>query len=84
MNQVWKYEIPVDDSGVSIPADSKILSVAFQGEKIFLWALVDIDKPDVKRQIITRGTGHNIALSNVEFIGTAFFKSLVFHVFEIV
>lgn len=82
MNQVWKFEVPMDDGVLEMPMCAEVLSVAFQGQKLMMWALVDIEVDTTKRYFIVRGTGHNIRLNNLHFIGTAFIDALVFHVFE--
>ena len=84
MKQVWKFTIHPDDGVTEMPIGAEPLSVAFQGEDLVMWALVDIDAPTCGRHFIVRGTGHNIRLDNLVFIGTAFTGALVFHhVFEI-
>jgi hypothetical protein len=83
MNQVWKFELNLDDSPIEMPCVAQPLSVGFQGDTLFLWALVDPNEKMEKRKFITRGTGHNILEDNPYFIGTAPYNTLVFHVFEV-
>ena len=83
MQQVHKYILGVGDDITQMPVGAQPLSVAFQGDQLVMWALVDVDAPMKGRQFIVRGTGHNIRLTNIGFIGTAFIDNLVFHVFEI-
>jgi hypothetical protein len=82
MKQVWKFKVDPNENPIQIPACAELLSVGFQGDDLFLWALVDIEANEKPRNIVVRGTGHNIRLDNLCFIGTAFKDSLVFHVFE--
>lgn len=86
MKSVWKFQIPVDDHPVmNLPVGASILSVAFQGEDLVLWALVDPDADKEPRRLRVAGTGHAIEESDLRFIGTAVHTrtGLVFHVFEI-
>jgi len=82
MRQVWKFETSPNENPIQMPEGAEILSVGFQGSKLMLWALVDIEARLTDRIIIVRGTGHNIRSKNLLFIGTTFMDSLVFHVFE--
>lgn len=88
METIYKYVLPVDDTAViEIPLGSKILSVAFQGEDLCLWAIVTADspsRPPVRRTFHVRGTGHPAdGIRHKSFLGTAFHPAgLVFHVFE--
>jgi len=82
MKQLWKFEVDLSEKPIEMPAYAQILSVGFQGEKLMLWALVDVEVRLVPRKILVRGTGHNMRSDNLIFIGTAFKGSLVFHVFE--
>lgn len=85
MKQVWKYKINPADGRIEMPVGAKVLSVAFQGQDLCLWALVD---PGVtikkERYFAVFGTGHDIYDdAGFQFLGTAFVDNLVFHVFEI-
>tara|TARA_R110000851_G_scaffold292052_1_gene446457 strand:- start:49 stop:306 length:258 start_codon:yes stop_codon:yes gene_type:complete len=82
MQQVWKYEVPPNESAIEMPIFAEILSAQFQGDKVYVWALVDIDKALTQRKIFVRGTGHNIRSENLLFIQTIFYGAMVFHVFE--
>jgi hypothetical protein len=82
MKQVWKFEINPNENPIEMPYGAEILSVGFQDDCLKLWALVDIDAAPKLRNILVRGNGHNIRLTNLLFIGTAFKDNLVFHVFE--
>lgn len=69
---------------ILLPARAKLLSVAFQGNELFLWAQVDTDRPNVERSIHVYGTGHELMDDDLKYIGTAHLDpiGLVFHVFE--
>ena len=86
MQTVWKFEVPVaDEVSVPLPTGAKLLSVAFQGNALCLWALVDPEKKVREpRYLRIAGTGHPIEdVDPLAFIGTAHHPhGLVFHVFE--
>ena len=87
MRRVYKYTLSPDITSVTMPLNSVVLSTAFQGENLQLWALVD-DKVDetVKRTFYVAPTGESIPqhFKDIRFIGTAFYSDVfVFHVFEI-
>ena len=92
MKRVYKYELdPGFGNGISqviLPAGAQILHVSEQGGGIFLWAEVDIDAPDERREFLITGTGHGISVpeDRRKFIGTAMFRNenLVFHVYEVI
>jgi len=84
MKQVWKFEINSTESPIEMPKGAEILSVGFQKDTLYVWALVEIEVyPELEgRSLIVRGTGHNIHAEDLKFIGSAYIDSLVFHVFE--
>jgi hypothetical protein len=86
MRTVYKFEIQPEHT-LRLPKGSGILSVGVQGDKMFLWALVDPRNEVVseERRIEVYGTGHEIPNpGDLEFIGTLIMYGgfLVFHVFE--
>lgn len=88
MRRVYKYTLLPDMTSVNMPLNTVVLSTAFQGENLQLWALVD-DKVDetVDRTFYVAPTGEDIPqnFTDIRFVGTAFYNGgvLVFHVFEI-
>lgn len=68
-----------------MPVGSRPISVALQGDKLCLWAIVDTDEPKVTRTVLIAGTGHPISseMSADRFVGTFMVNggALVFHVF---
>lgn len=82
---VWKFELlpkfPID---ISMPSGAQILRTGFQGDSLFMWALVDTYAPLVVRSFCVFGTGHHIDDSEVglKFVGGATVGALEFHVFE--
>lgn len=83
MIAVWKFTIEPDTTSIEIPGNCRLLSVAFQGEELRLWAAVDPSSPIRKRRLKVVGTGHEYSNLKGVFIGTAFHPGgLVFHVFD--
>ena len=97
--RVYKHELNLGlDTLLNIPKGNKILKCAEQYGKIYLWALVDIDRilepgtegvfPHLKfRRFRIYGTGHNIVQlpGNIEYVDTVLMAggSLVWHIFEL-
>lgn len=86
--RVFKYPVPIaDEARILMPEWAQILSVAFQGPQLMLWAIVDPDAPKQVRVLAIRGTGHPAAgLDGTEpaaFVGTAIHPGgLVFHIWD--
>ena len=80
---VWKYEL-TPAIIIEMPRGAQILSVAEQNNKICLWALVDPYAETEAREFHVFGTGHEISIKSLNFVGTALLNNagLVFHVFE--
>lgn len=83
MKTIYKYPLKVEDEQtVAFPMGATVLSAAFQGETLYMWALIDKDEECSESQkIFIYGTGHEIIEGNSRFISTVFIGSLVFHVF---
>ena len=86
--KIYKYEIPVPESDahgsdVTMPAAARILTVAAQGDRIYVWAAVDPGAPLEARRFWIHGTGHDMSISAraYPFLGTVFLGAMVFHVF---
>lgn len=86
MITVFKYEVSPVGMGIELPIGAEVLSVAFQRDKLCLWAKVDTEAKTETRSFGAFGTGHEIfdeKVINHKFIGTAHMDNgLVFHVFE--
>ena len=84
MNTIWKFELD-ETSTIDMPEGAKILRVGCQGEKIMLWALVDVTDATrwVQRNFWVYGTGEQILDGRDEaYLGTVFAGPYVWHVFE--
>jgi hypothetical protein len=83
--KIFKYPLEIADTQtVSMPKGAKLLSVAFIGTQLYLWALVDLQRPMVKRTIEIYGTGHPCQSGAKSFVGTVIDqqRGLVWHVFD--
>lgn len=82
MKQIWKF--PLQMLGyqlITIPTDSKILTVQLQNKEPYLWAIVDFDSPMTSMTVWTYGTGHELDDNTGDYIGTYQYSTLVWHVF---
>jgi hypothetical protein len=83
--KIFKYPLTIDDEiKISMPEGSEILTVQTQGERPFIWAIVDTDAPLTTRRLCVRGAGHTFKGNEGKYIGTCQIDNefLVFHVFE--
>jgi hypothetical protein len=86
MRTVYKYSldaVAASEDVLMLPAAAQILTAAFQGDVLQVWALVDTLAPLRARRFGVYGTGHPIPQQRQVYIATAFTGPLVFHVFEI-
>ena len=82
--KIYKYELEPNNMPVLMPCEAYLLSVGFQGDYLYVWALVDEDETEVvEHQFFTYATGEKFVLPHGKstFIGTAHTNDLVFHVF---
>lgn len=85
MKTIWKYEVPISDLfTLRMPQGAKLLDVQLQAGIPQLWALVDPSAPVVSRGLRLHGTGHDIADSIGEHVGSFQLRNgqLVFHLFD--
>jgi hypothetical protein len=84
---IWKFELLVEDfQTVSMPQDSKVLTVQVQQGKVCIWALVDPnDTCKIDCPIWIHGTGHPVTNAAVfgRYVSSVQLDdgALVFHVF---
>lgn len=83
---VYKYELEItDEQIISLPFNAELLTVQMQGNKCYLWALVDPRNELEERTICIYGTGHPIQNKiRLKYISTFQIPhlGLVFHAFE--
>ena len=87
MKTIWKYKLEATENQIiRMPENSEVLTISGQDGCVYVWALVDTDRPSEDRCFSVYGTGWEIKPENLLYIGTAFIDShigpLVFHVFE--
>lgn len=83
--KIYKYPLEITDTqAVSMPKGAKLLSVGLIGGQLYLWALVDLQRPTVKRTIEICGTGHPCQSGATLFVGTVIdlHHGFVWHVFD--
>ena len=84
---IFKYEIPITDEIIcmGLPDNSMLCDVNNQGDKIYMWAAVDIHVTLVKRYFKIVGTGHQITgIEFLHFLRTVHMPNgLVWHIFEV-
>ena len=86
MNRILKYPLKLADrQTITLPANTRILSVENQRGSVVMYALVDCEATDMRVYTIKMiGTGHYAdSVVNSPFIGTVNLEngSLMFHVF---
>ena len=83
MKTIYKYPLnATGDQFIHIYEGHEILHVGIQNDEICLWALVDVEKPLIKRIIHIFGTGHDCASQLQHYLGTVFQGPFVWHLFE--
>lgn len=92
MRTVFKYKLEAVERPVAkMPEDARVLCVASQPdpeqtEAIYVWAMVDPEKPQRPYRFELVGTGHAIGpdIHEDSYVGSVHFKyaPLVFHVFQ--
>lgn len=85
--EIWKFTLHPLTNLVDMPDHARVLSVAFQGDDLRVWAVVVPSNMPRKRGFFVAGTGwpcDDRAVGAVgAFVGTAFTSDgLVFHVFD--
>jgi len=83
--QIWKFALDIADAQqILMPQAAQILSIGVQQAQPRIWALVDVDAPQVYRIIRVFGTGDTLVDSPGDFIGTFQMHDgfLVYHVFD--
>ena len=84
---IFKYEIPITDEVIvmELPENSALCDVNNQGDKIYMWFVVDVHVKLVKRYFKIIGTGHQITgIEGLCFLRTVHMPNgLVWHIFEV-
>ena len=81
---VWKFHLEVTDTqAIKMPIGAIPLHAGINRNRLWLWALVDIDAEDTRRVFKTFRTGQNINQGGLSYVST--YQSLddtVFHLFD--
>jgi hypothetical protein len=83
MKTIFKY--PFSDEVDNVPVGAKLLKVAYQGNNLFGWYLIDSQEERIKTRFYDiHGTGHPITNNCAEtYIDTVFDPNgFVWHIFE--
>lgn len=82
--EIWKFTLHPLSNRIKMPTHARVLSTAFQGEDLQVWAVVVPSNVQQERGFFVAGTGWPCDDKAVgTFVGTAFHpQGLVFHVFD--
>lgn len=81
--KIYKYPIPLESEfSLSLPMSAKILSFQVQDGKLFIWAIVNTNVGEEKREFELIGTGVSTNFDYRHFIGTVQLDRCVWHLFE--
>lgn len=85
MSAVWKFPLAtaLTDNALEMPKGAKVVHVGIQGERICLWAIVDMQAPVETRVFQIVGTGHEEVKEGMAHVGTVQQGPWVWHVFEV-
>lgn len=82
---IFKYELPLkDEFELELPEGHELCDIQAVDDKIFMWALIDIHAPLIKRFFKIVGTGEIIRdITKLYFLKTVVMKNgFVWHIFE--
>lgn len=87
---IYKYHLSFfKEQTISLPIDAKILTVAMQGDSMYMWASHHFPKQAYHsstmydwRTIFIIATGEEVPNLPTKYIGTVFAKGFVWHVYE--
>lgn len=83
--EIWKFTLQPLSNYIEMPDHARVLSTAFQGGDLRIWAVVVPSNASKTREFFVAGTGWPCDDKAVgSFVGTAFLnpQGLVFHVFD--
>ena len=83
MSVVYKYILELSHNKVQLPKGAKVLIAREQGDNICIWVEVNDDAELETRVFEIYGTGQLFIDYGRKYIGTAFIRSLVLHVYEL-
>jgi hypothetical protein len=81
MKRIYKYELK--EGSVEMPIGAKILSIQYQNNRPYIWALVDTDVECDFRYFTIVGTGEDFPeADDFTYINTIQDGPFVWHIFE--
>ena len=86
MKTIHKYPLTLlKTQTITMPDEAKVMCVQTQGGIPCIWAAVDTDMPLVNRSFLTVGTGHEITVDTLWYVGTYQQENgeFIWHVYEI-
>lgn len=86
--RIYKYELAITTvTPLLVPGGMEVLEVGSQGDKVCIWALVDIAHTQTEiRNYYVVGTGHKFPPHekyHCSYVGTAHCPPFVWHVLEV-
>lgn len=90
MRTIYKYEISLEAhiNKIRMPENAVMLSFQEQGGKLFLWCLIDTDKPERDYDFYVLGTGWTLDAmaygsvpKYIKHVGTVQQNAFVWHLF---
>lgn len=82
MSTILRGTVSIDMPNPQHGCEHGAVKVGMQGTVLTLWCLVDVSAPTTARIFHVAGTGHELP-ENLAYVGTAFDRQFVWHVFEI-
>ena len=89
MNKIYKYEVNWNrnygsEAKAVVCVDSHIIDFGFQGNRLYLWAIVDTAYTETKEiEFEIYGTGEEIDKPNqLKHLKTLFYGDYVWHIFR--
>ncbi len=89
-HSVWKYTLNEGNAitRLTMPKGARVLTAAWQGRDLCIWALVDPSEPRETRRFVVHVTGGQIEdVASLAYVGTVHSNDggspLVLHVFEV-
>ena len=82
MRTVHKFQLGPGNNFIKVQHAAKPLHVAFQGQALCLWLLVETGAPKSERAFVVAATGEQLERGRA-YVGTAHNDGLVWHVFEV-
>lgn len=82
---IWKAVLEATSfQEIKVPQGTVFLCAGEQYEDICVWYRCDPEAPLVKRSLYIYGTGHEMELTDIHYLGTTSLAGgkLIFHVFE--